>query len=94
MPESEPVEMTEKQAVEEVKLLAAMASSTLPVGYPENDEDDPATRLAMNSTFDVIMYSDGYALVDGCDFSPGEVAMDILSLLAVFKHFQKNGIVK
>ena len=89
-------EVSEENAIELVKLLSAVAGSKLPNGYLDDyaDESDPHVSLRMNSSYDISLFGDGYALVDGGEVSPGELAHDILSLLTVFRHYQATGYVE
>lgn len=90
-----PPEISEEEAIALVRLLSAVAGSNLPNGYLDDyaDESDPHISLRMNSSYNVSLFADGYALVDGGEVSPGELAHDILSLLTVFRHYEATGMV-
>lgn len=91
-----PPEISEEDAIELVKLLSALAGHKLPNGHLDDyaDENDPHLTLRMNSTFNVNLFADGYALIDGGELTAGELAHDILSLLTVFRHYQATGIIE
>lgn len=89
-------EVTGPEAVEAVKLLASIADDNLPRGYVDKfdfDDDDPFLRIPMNSSYDIVMYGDGYVLIDGGEVLPEELALDILSLLTVFRYYLETGLI-
>lgn len=91
---------TEEQAIEAVTNILRALPLDLPDGHwdeHEFDEHDPPecfVRIVMSSDYDLTLYPDGFALCDGGEVSPGEAALDILALLALFAHYQRFGLTR